>query len=153
MRRAIRRWSGRVALLLLAGLALDSGYRAVVTSAVLLEQARLYRREPFDEAQNRVLGRAYMDSVREVRARIPEKATVYLIDAVPRPSGAPYFAAHYLAPRRVVLLGTSRLERPRLVRSRLPRSADWVVVVNEEGAPLRLFDADQFRPRSERRGR
>lgn len=150
---AARRWGSRAILALLAGAALHSGYLAVSEAVDVLDKARIYRREPFVEAQDRLLGRAYMESVRSIRQRVPEGATLYLVDAVPRPSGAPYFALHYLAPRRVVLLGTSRSERPRLIRSRLPRSADWIVVVDEEGAPLRLLDADRFRPRSERRGR
>jgi hypothetical protein len=150
--RRLRRGASLAVVATAAASALVLAAAAVAVSLRVIEYARGHRRESFAAAQDRVLGERYMAAIREIRAATPPDATLYLVDATPRESGAPYFALHYLAPRRVVLLGVPRSERPNLIRSRLPRDARWVVVVPGEGEPLRLRDADHFRPRSRRRG-
>ena len=150
-RRAVRRWASALVVLAVAS-ALWRAVETLDTALRVFKNPRSHRRETLAEVQDRIVGAAYMASVRRIRAATPDDATLYLVDATPRPSGAPYFALHYLAPRRVVLLGASRDEPPNWIRSRLPRSAEWVVVVPGEREPLRLVEADRFRAWHRRRG-
>lgn len=152
-RAAVRRWAARLgvaaAVVHVAGIAAVAGQQAFRR----LEIARIYRHEPFGEAQSRLLGAGYVAALRRVRAEVPEDATIYLIDGEPKPAGAAYFALHYLAPRRVVYCGSPARESPKLVLSRLPADARWVVVARQVGAPLELVAAAELRPRRHRRGR
>lgn len=148
----LRRWVVRGLLAAAAGHVVGIGAIASVQIVDRLEIARRYRHESLAAAQERLLGSDYMDSVRQIRAVVAEHETVYLVDREASPSGAAYFALHYLAPRRVVFLGAPRRESPKLVRSRLPRDARWVVVVQAVGAPLELVPADRLRPGHRRRG-
>jgi hypothetical protein len=150
--RRARLWAARVALA--AALVHSASLTAIATGVARRRLAifRLYRHEPFTAAQERELGSAYLESIRKVRAAVPESETVYLIDEEAAPAGAAYFALHYLAPRRVVLLGAPRRESPKLVHSRLPADARWVVIVQAPGAPLELVPAERLRPKGARVG-
>jgi hypothetical protein len=147
-----RAWFARIALA--AALVHVAGVATIVAleAGRRLEIFRLYRHEPFSAAQERLLGAAYLESIRTVRATVSENETVYVIDEETAPAGAAYFALHYLAPRRVVLLGAPRRESPKLVQSRLPADARWVVIVQAPGAPLELVPAERLRPKGARAG-
>lgn len=147
-RRCAARFAWAVALAHVAWIATIAGNQVVQRAEVF----RHYRRETFDDARVRLFGAAFVESVRSVRAVVPESETVYLIDEEPVPNGAAYFALHALAPRRVILLGAPLRESSKLVQSRLPRGARWVVIARQVGAPLELVSADALRPRRHRGG-
>jgi hypothetical protein len=151
-RRGVRRWVS-ASVLALAALA---GLRQMAGS--LDESRRVWKRsnrlgnESYEAAQDRVFGRDYMESIREIRRRVPESESLFLIDRQRDEQGACYFALHYLAPRRLVLLDLSRKhELTRLGRSGRARQA-WVVEVGDSGAPLALARGSDLQP-GRRRGR
>jgi hypothetical protein len=148
----LRRWAAPIGVAALLAHVAAIGAIAWSEAGRRLDIVRRNRHEPFSVAQRRHLGTEYVDALRRIREQIAESETVYLVDEEATPAGAAYFALHYLAPRRVVLLGAPRRESPKLVQSRLPANARWVVVAPAVGAPLELIPADRMRPKGARRG-
>jgi hypothetical protein len=111
--------------------------------------ARRHAGESVAEAQDRLFGRAYMEALRSVRARVRPDETLLFVDELEQ-DGSTYFALHYLAPRRLVRLGrTGELQRWRIER-RLPARSAVVLVVPGEREPVRLVQTHERRSRRER---
>jgi hypothetical protein len=139
----------RLVAVVVASLALvvsiDSGIRALAQSIQTAWIAHGAWGESFAQAEERLFGADYMRSIRAVRERIPATGTVFFVDDQPTPQGADYAALHFLAPRRLVRLGSSsNLDRSRL--SLLSRRTDWIVRVPATGKPLELLSAASLLP-------
>jgi hypothetical protein len=119
-------------LLVAAGWA---GWTTIDQSVRVWVYGHRYRHESHAAAQDRLFGRDYMEAIRSIRSRVGVDEPVYLIDDQRVESGAPYFVAHYLAPRRVELLGTTRGRSVLRVAQRAPSPEAWVVVVGDVGEP------------------
>jgi hypothetical protein len=102
------------------------------------------RAESYVAAQESMLGAAYIESIRAVRAAVPEDGTIHFIDAEDSPSGATYLALHYLAPRRLALVGVRRQSSPRRLRRELPAGIERVLIVGEHRQPLRWVTIEQL---------
>jgi hypothetical protein len=102
------------------------------------------RHETLEAVQNRLFGAAYMNSIRQIRNEVGEDETIYLVDAQARHQGAPFFLLNWLAPRRVIYVGSLREDTVDSLQHRLPRSARWVVTVGEGQAPPILEKATEF---------
>lgn len=114
-------------------------------------QAHRLRGESFASAQERRLGADYMAALREMRSRVGVEETVYLVDAQSREFGAPYFVLHYLAPRRVERIGSTRDRSLRRLLNRVPPHG-WVVVVGDPGRLPRLERRERLRGETRRAG-
>ena len=91
--------------------------------------------------------------MRAIRARVPEDGTIYFIDAEESPGAAAYFALHYLAPRRLVSLGTTRQRSLGWLKRRVPAGVEQVLIVDGDGRPLRLVPVDTLPDWKARRAR
>lgn len=129
-------------------------FQSIRESRSLFRAARRHAGQPVEATQDRLFGVDYMNSIRAVRAVIPEQATVYFV--APRAvDGSTYFALHQLAPRRLVRIGRLEEGVGRRLERRPPPDVDWVVVIPNRREPLRLeparFDAKRRRGRNARR--
>jgi hypothetical protein len=129
--------------------ALESGLRALYESGETIWFARGEWDEPLAEAQDRLCGAAYMESVRRVRRLFPPERTVHFVDAQSAAAGADYVALYFLAPRRLIRLGHATDPWSEL-RARLAADAEWIVRVPEVGLPLEVEPAATLRPRRHR---
>jgi len=121
-----------VALLAAAGW---SAWASVEQSARVWKYGHRHRHENLAAAQDRLFGREYMAAIRDLRSRIAVDETVYLIDDQRVDAGALYFVLHYLAPRRIERLGTTRGRSLLRVAQWAPSPEAWIVVVGDLGGP------------------
>lgn len=144
LRAGVRRVLAGTVLALACACGLWSGWEALDESGIVLEAVRARRRVPYERLLEGMVGREYLASIRRVQAQIDPAQTIYFIDAEERASGAPYFALHYLAPRRLVRVGALRENSLRWLRRHVPPAVEWVVLVDGIGKPLRLARRDEL---------
>jgi hypothetical protein len=121
--------------------ALAGALAAVVAAWDVTAKAWERRHLDYRLAADYLFGRDYLDALRAVRERVPESGTVYFVDAEPVVGAGPYFALHYLAPRRLVKLGSTRQRSLGWLRGRAPDDVEVILFVEGGGAPPRLVDA------------
>jgi len=142
-----RRLAVRAVLALTLVAAAWTATAAMRESVNIWRHARRYAHEPLERAQDRLFGRDYMEAIRAIRDRVPADASLELIDAQSAPRGATYFVLHYLAPRRIRRVGSTRDEPWRRLAKLVRRDASWVVVVGDLGQPPSVEPAWDFRRR------
>jgi len=142
--RRLERVAAAAILVASLAAAVAAGGAAVTRGSSLARVAWGSRAESYAAAQERLLGAAYIESIRAVRAAVPEHGTIHFIDAEDSPSGATYLALHYLAPRRLALVGVRRQSSPRRLRRELPAGIERVLIVGEHRQPLRWVAVEQL---------
>lgn len=108
-----------------------------------LEQAVELSGETPIEERSRFWGEQYTQRIEQIRRVIPPDGVYILVNGDRIDHGAPIWVRFDLAPRRAVLLTRHHLNRPRVVRRKVPGSARWVVVAAEGKLP-ELVEKSRF---------
>ena len=96
------------------------------------------------EERSRIFDPHYVQTIEEIRRRIPLHGVYALVDADPVEQGSAFWVRFDLAPRRAVYLGfLHELESPRTVRARMIREARWVIVTSLHRLPV-LYERHDF---------
>lgn len=109
----------------------------------LVEQAIDRSGETLIEERSRVWGEPYTQRIEQIRRVIPPDGVYVLVNGDRIDHGAPIWVRFDLAPRRAVLLTRHHLNRPRVVRRKVPGAARWVVVAAEGRLP-ELIERSRF---------
>lgn len=149
------RISGLAASLVLGTIAVLVLFRsgqALVESVIISTQAAAHFEETLGQAQDRLFGREYMQSIRRVKDLVDESATLFLIDGQTSERGANYFLVYFLAPRQIVRIGSSRkLSVQRLARN-VPTGDHWILISRDVGEPVDIRRAADYKLELERGG-
>ncbi len=143
--RIVRRWFGRFFLFLVAAQALVAGGAAVVRSGAAMAWAWADRGQSAEASRLRHYPAQYLRAIDGIREHVGVNDFYLIVDAEPEEQGATYVANFFLAPRRGVVLGHTRLERGDLIGRRLAQRklADWIVWVPAMPRPPELLDRDE----------